>query len=101
MYTTLKKTSGAYGDWYSMFSLFSGGMWLIYTAVKAAWEQTFLVPVVTDGVIACVWSVFRWDVIYTALKQTWEQTRLVPVAIRVIFSMFGLKIIVSWAVHPW
>ena len=98
MYTTLKKTSGAYGDWYSMFSLFSGGMWLIYTAVKAAWEQTFLVPVVTD---ACVWSVFRWDVIYTALKQTWEQTRLVPVAIRVIFSMFGLKIIVSWAVHPW
>ena len=100
MYTTLKKTSGACGDWYCVFSPFSGGMWLIYTALKAAWEQTFLVPVVTDGIIACVWSVFRWDVIYAALKQAWDQTRLVPVVIRVIFSIFGLKIIVSWAVHP-
>ena len=55
-------------------------------------------PVVTC-VIVCVGSVYRWDVIYTALKQAMKQSFLVPVVTRVVISMLGLEIIVSWTTH--
>lgn len=96
----IKRTSGACGDLCHSLCAESVYRWNgIYTALKHAIKSTCgdLCHKLCHNL--CAWSVYRWDIIYTALKQAMKQSFLVPVVTRVVISMLGLEIIVSWTTH--